>query len=75
MRTEKVNAIAIIHSFEDHAAMEHVETVLEELLNKFGRETTLMSTETGEIVQMEEIPRVLGILSALREHRCWKVSV
>lgn len=75
MRTEKVHAIAIIHSFEDHAAMEHTETILEELLNKFGRETILMSTETGEIIQMEEIPRILGILSALREHRCWTVEI
>lgn len=75
MRTEKVNAVAIIHSTEDHAAMEHVEAILNELLSKFGTETILMSTETGEVIQMEEIPRVLGILTGLRENRCWEVGV
>ena len=75
MSMQKVNAIATNLSFEDHAAIEHVETILQDLLDNLGKMTTIVSTETGECIQMEEIPRVLGILSALREYRCWTVEI
>ena len=74
MRVEKVKVSATIFEIEEYQAMEKVEEVLGELVEKFGTEHSLMSAETGEIVGIGELMRVRGILSALREHRCWEVS-
>ena len=73
MRTEKVKAVATIFEIEEIQAMEKVGEALTELRNKFGTEHTLMSVETGEIVGVAEIDRVLGILEALTTHRCWEL--
>ena len=73
MRVEKTNVKAIVLEIEEYQAMEKVIEVLEELEHKFGTENSLMSAETGEIVGIAELPRVRGILDALRNHRCWEI--
>lgn len=44
---------------------------LAELLNTFGENTELMSIETGEIISMAEIPRILGVLDGLLNNIMW----
>ena len=73
MRVEKTNVKAIVLEIEEYQAMEKVIEVMEELERKFGTENSLMSAETGEIVGIAELPRVRGILDALRNHRCWEI--
>ena len=73
MRTERTNVHAIILEIEEYQAMEKVIEVLEELEHKFGTENSLMSAEDGELVGIAELPRVRGILDALRNHRCWEI--
>jgi hypothetical protein len=73
MRVEKTDVKAIILEIEEYQAMEKVIEVLEELEHKFGTENSLMSAEDGELVGIAELPRVRGILDALRNHRCWEI--
>ena len=73
MRVEKANVKAIILEIEEYQAMEKVIEALEELEHKFGTENSLMSAEDGELVGIAELPRVRGILDALRNHRCWEI--
>lgn len=74
MRCDKVTATATVFEIEEIQAMEKVEQVLEDLEREIGRQHTLMSTETGEIVGIGELGRVRGILEALRTHRCWEIQ-
>ena len=73
MRVEKTNVKAIVLEIEEYQAMEKVIEVMEELERKFGTENSLMSAEDGELVGIAELPRVRGILDALRNHRCWEI--
>ena len=73
MRVEKTNVKAIVLEIEEYQAMEKVIEVMEELERKFSTENSLMSAEDGELVGIAELPRVRGILDALRNHRCWEI--
>lgn len=73
MRVEKVKVFATIFEIEEYQAMEKVEEVLGELVEKFGTEHSLISAETGEAVGIGELLRVRGILSCLSKYRCWEV--
>ena len=39
-----------------------------------GKRNKLISVETGEVIGMEEIPRVLGILSGFIDSSAWTLE-
>ena len=41
----------------------------------FGEGIELVNTETGEVITMEEISRVRGILTGLLNGLIWKVDI
>lgn len=47
---------------KDIEAIEHAQDVLRQVIEHYGNKRVLMSPNTGELVQTEELPRTLGIL-------------
>lgn len=47
---------------KDVEAIERVEDMLRQVRLHYGDKRVLMSPNTGELVQIEELPRTLGIL-------------
>lgn len=54
---------------EELDALELADRVLGELYNVFGRDDKLVSPDTGELVELNELPRVRGILNLLCTRR------
>lgn len=48
---------------------------LGEMQEIFGEGIELVNTETGEVITMEEISRVRGVLTGLLNGLSWKVDV
>jgi hypothetical protein len=49
--------------------------MLTETQNTFGRVCELTSTSTGEVIEVEELARVKGILSGLLDNSDWEVEI
>ena len=45
--------------------------ILHKLVRIFGKDTTLMSLGTGEIIQIEDLPLMCGTLSGIAENIMW----
>ena len=73
MTTTKKTLHDVKFSFEELQALEGAERALTEVSVIFGTQATLMSAETGEIVQLEELNRVRAILDFFAEHRVFEV--
>lgn len=73
MTTTKKTIHDIQFSVEELNALAHAERALAEVSVKFGTQATLMSAETGEIVQLEELNRVRAILDFFVDHRVFEV--
>lgn len=63
-KTRKTNIVEIQLTSNEFASIKVVSKMLKELHQDFSQYIDLQSVETGEVVSMNEIPRVLGILSA-----------
>ena len=57
----------------DMACIDKAASVLRSLLDYYHEDGVLINCETGEVVEMSEIPRVLGILSAFAEPNNWEI--
>lgn len=55
------------------SALSDAECALAEISVAFGTQATLISAETGEVVQLEELNRVRAILEFFVEHRVFEV--
>lgn len=65
--------IQITPSFTDASAILHTTQMLSSLIAYFGEDTTLINSETGEIIETNELPRILGVLSAFTEPNNWEI--
>lgn len=65
--------IQIAPSVADASAIHRTNQMLTALIAYFGEDTNLINSETGEVIEMNEIPRVLGILSAFTEPNNWEI--
>ena len=65
--------IQIAPSFTDASAILHTNQMLSSLIAYFGEDTNLINSETGEIIEMNELPRILGVLSAFTEPNNWEI--
>lgn len=59
-------------TLEELEALQGTERVIKEIVTLFGSEGHLMSAETGEVVMLDELNRVRGILSCFYEHRVFE---
>lgn len=69
----KLNTIAHIIP-EKISSYENLLEELGEMQEIFGGGVELVNTETGEVIIMEEISRVRGILTGLLNGSTWKVD-
>jgi hypothetical protein len=73
--TNVTNVIDINFDKETLNAFKKTTEVLTELRKELGRPVIIKALETGEVIQMDEIPRVLGILHGLTEFRAFELEV
>ena len=59
-------------TLEELEALQGAERAIKEIVTLFGSEGHLMSAETGEIVMLDELNRVRGILSCFYDHRVFE---
>lgn len=67
MKIVKKN-IMILMSAEEVECLEMADKILHKIQDSFPDETELESVDTGEIVRIEEIARLRGILNAFYEN-------
>ena len=60
--------IMILMSAEEVECLEMADKILRKIQDSFPDETELESVDTGEIILIEEIARVRGVLSAFYEN-------
>ena len=65
--------IQITPSVADTSAILRTNQMLTALIAYFGEDTNLINSQTGEVIEMSELPRVLGILSAFIESNNWEI--
>lgn len=58
----------------DYEALERVITMMASLLTDMGADVTMMATNTGEVIEMEELPRMMGILSGIKDNDLWETN-
>ena len=59
-------------TLEELEALQGAERAIKEIVTLFGSEGHLMSAETGEVVMLDELNRVRGILSCFYDHRIFE---
>ena len=59
-------------TLEELEALQGAERAIAEITTLFGSEGHLMSAETGEVVMLDELNRVRGILSCFYDHRIFE---
>jgi hypothetical protein len=59
-------------SHEELEALQGAERAITEIVTLFGSEGHLMSAETGEVVMLDELNRVRGILDFFYDHRVFE---
>ena len=64
------------HQFTDAewTALREAENLIRQIYNSYDDNIMLSSPNTGECVTIDELPRVLGILSFLTENRSVEVN-
>lgn len=71
METKRENVIIINLTLKEKEEMQSVYNNLKDIMIGCGKLHKLISTQSGEVIGMEEIPRVLGILSGFIESNAW----
>lgn len=59
-------------TLEELEALQGAERAITEIVTLFGSEGHLMSAETGEVVMLNELNRVRGILDFFYDHRVFE---
>ena len=59
-------------TLEELEALQGAERAITEIVTLFGSEGHLMSAETGEVVMLDELNRVRGILDFFYDHRVFE---
>lgn len=70
--TEKVYRITF--DSEVYNAFKAADEALTDVINAFGNHATLVSPETGECVDLNELPRVCGILSLFQNCTVFEIT-
>ena len=65
--------IQISPSYDEVASIKKTESLLRAVHAYFGEDAVLMNSETGEVIEMNELPRILGVLSAFTSSNNWEI--
>lgn len=71
MKVTKESAITIGLTLKEKEEMQSVYDTLKNIMIDCGKLHKLISMQSGEVIGMDEIPRVLGILSGFIESNAW----
>ena len=71
METKRENVMTINLTLKEKKEMQSVYDILKNIMIDCGKLHKLISTQSGEVIGMDEIPRVLGILSGFIESNTW----
>ena len=75
MKTMELSRVkAIMIDSEEFDILNEAEKILREVQEAFGNETTIMSLETGEVIQPRELARARAILNFVATYRTVEVS-
>jgi hypothetical protein len=74
MEIKKEKIIRIALTLAEREDFESVYDVLADIMLSCGKRNKLISVETGEVIGMDEIPRVLGILSGFMNCSAWTLE-
>jgi hypothetical protein len=74
MEIKKEKIIRIGLTLAEKEEFESVYDALADIMLSCGKRNKLISVETGEVIDMDEIPRVLGILSGFMDHSAWTLD-
>ena len=61
-------------SFEDYQALEQVEKIIDQFQKYYDESDVLMSVNDGEIIKIEELARVKGVISFIMRNRVVEVN-
>ena len=71
IKTESVMTLTL--TMEDYDALVHVDELLKKVQDSFDENQFLMSVDSGELVHINELGRVRGVISAFAQHRAWYI--
>ena len=71
MKVKKESVITVGLTLKEKEEMQSVYDTLKNIMIDCGKLHKLVSTQSGEVIGMDEIPRVLGILSGFIESNTW----
>ena len=74
MKCSEKSVILTSLSIQEKENMKNTYETLKEIMVSCGKLNKLVSVSTGEVIEMEEIPRVLGILSGLLDSNAWTLQ-
>lgn len=74
MEIKKEKIIRVGLTLDEREEFESVYDALADIMLSCGKRNKLVSVETGEVISMDEIPRVLGILSGLMDYSAWTLE-
>lgn len=74
MTTGKIKVRTIDLTIKEREALEIVYDLTCKLNESYGKDTDLISPNTGECISMNELLRVRGILDGLMTNRIWQVE-
>lgn len=74
MKCSEKSVILTSLSIQEKENMESTYETLKEIMVSCGKLNKLVSVSTGEVIEMEEIPRVLGILSGFLSNNAWTLQ-
>lgn len=74
MEIKKEKIIRIALTLDERGEFESVFEALIDIMHSCGKKNKLVSVETGEVIDMSEIPRVLGIISGFMDHSAWTLE-
>lgn len=74
MEIKKEKIIRVALTLAEREEFESVYDALADIMLSCGKRNKLISVETGEVIDMDEIPRVLGILSGFMDHSAWTLE-
>lgn len=60
-------------TLEELKALEKVNTALTKIYMRFSGGTCFEGVDTGEVIQVKELSRTLGILSGFQNEIMWKI--
>ena len=74
MEIKKEKIIRVALTLAEREEFQSVYDALADIMLSCGKRNKLISVETGEVISMDEIPRVLGILSGFMDHSAWTLE-